>query len=76
MSWKVPARSKRLEVMWKSQQGDFLAFPPGTIGAHKFVNSSDAPVTLFILGTTTPHDVSEYPDSNKVLPYVVGKDLP
>ena len=53
--------------------GDFLAFPPGTIGAHKFVNSSDAPVTLFILGTTIPHDVSEYPDSNKVLPYVVGK---
>lgn len=55
------------------QQGDFLAFPPGTVGAHKFVNTSDAPVTLFILGTTTPYDVSEYPDSNKVLPYVVGK---
>ena len=54
-------------------EGDFIAFPPGTIGAHKFVNKTDAPVVLFILGTTTPHDVSEYPDSNKVLPYVVGK---
>ncbi|MDE0554663.1 MAG: cupin domain-containing protein, partial [Candidatus Poribacteria bacterium] len=55
------------------REGDFIAFPPGTIGAHKFVNNSEAPVVLFILGTTTPHDVSEYPDSNKVLPYVVGK---
>ena len=53
--------------------GDFIAFPPGTVGAHKFVNNTDAPVVFFILGTTTPHDVSEYPDSNKVLPYVVGK---
>lgn len=55
------------------RQGDFIAFPPGAIGAHKFINETDVPVTLFILGITIPHDVSEYPDSNKVLPYVVGK---
>ena len=55
------------------REGDFIAFPPGTVGAHKFVNNTEAPVVFFILGTTTPHDVSEYPDSNKVLPYVVGK---
>ena len=67
----APLKTPRGDV--DVSEGDFLAFPPGTIGAHKFVNSSDAPVTLFILGTTTPHDVSEYPDSNKVLPYVVGK---
>lgn len=53
--------------------GDFIAFPPGPVGTHKFINESDAPVTLLILGTATPHDVSEYPDSNKVLPYVLQK---
>lgn len=53
--------------------GDFIAFPPGPVGTHKFVNEGDAPATLLILGTTTPHDVSEYPDSNKVLPYVLQK---
>ena len=57
----------------KVMAGDFIAFPPGTVGAHKFVNNTDTPVVLFILGTTTPHDVSEYPDSNKFFPYVVGK---
>ncbi len=55
------------------QQGDFIAFPPGATGAHKFINQNDGPATLFILGTIIPYDVSEYPDSNKVLPYVVGK---
>lgn len=53
--------------------GDFIAFPPGAVGAHKFVNDGDSPVILFILGTSLPHDVSEYPDSNKVLPYVLRK---
>ena len=53
--------------------GDFIAFPPGPVGTHKFVNEGDQPVTLLILGTTTPHDVSEYPDSNKVLPFVLQK---
>ncbi len=54
-------------------QGDFIAFPPGPVGTHKFVNEGDDPVILLILGTNTPHDVSEYPDSNKVLPYVLRK---
>ncbi len=55
------------------RSGDFIAFPPGPVGTHKFVNEGDTPATLLILGTTTPHDVSEYPDSNKVLPYVLQK---
>ncbi|MCG9129653.1 cupin domain-containing protein [Candidatus Poribacteria bacterium] len=55
------------------RDGDFIAFPPGEVGAHKFINESDQPVILFILGTSIPHDVSEYPDSNKVLPYVLRK---
>lgn len=57
----------------KVREGDFIAFPPGPVGTHKFVNEGDVSVTLLILGTTTPHDVSEYPDSNKVLPYVLQK---
>ena len=71
MEGRCTLRTPRGE--FEVRQGDFIAFPPGEIGAHKFVNEGDAAVTLFILGTTIPHDVSEYPDSNKVLPYVIGK---
>ena len=53
------------------REGDFIAFPTGPVGTHKFVNEGDAPVTLLILGVTTPHDVCEYPDSNKVLSIAV-----
>lgn len=53
------------------RQGDFIAFPTGPAGTHKFVNEGDEPVTLLILGVTTPHDVCEYPDSNKVLSIAV-----
>lgn len=53
--------------------GDFIAFPKGPAGTHKFFNEGDKPVTLLILGIYTLHDVSEYPDSNKVLPYVLQK---
>lgn len=55
------------------REGDFIAFPPGPAGTHKFVNEGDAPATILIIGVVTPHDVSEYPDSNKVLPYVLQK---
>ena len=50
--------------------GDFIAFPPGVPGAHKFINTGNAPCTLLGVGTSIEHDVSEYPDSNKVFPYV------
>ena len=53
------------------RQGDFIAFPTGPVGTHKFVNDGEMPVTLLIFGATTPHDVCEYPDSNKVLPFAV-----
>jgi uncharacterized cupin superfamily protein len=53
--------------------GDFIAFPPGELGAHKFINEGDAPCTLLAVGTMIPHDVSEYPDSNKVLPYAIRR---
>ncbi|MCZ6676427.1 MAG: cupin domain-containing protein [Candidatus Poribacteria bacterium] len=53
--------------------GDFIAFPTGEFGAHKFVNTGDAACTLLAVGTVLPHDVSEYPDSNKVFPFVAGR---
>ncbi len=64
-------RTPRGDIAVRS--GDFIAFPTGPVGTHKFVNEGDASVTLLIIGITTPHDVSEYPDSNKVLPYVLQK---
>ncbi len=53
--------------------GDFIAFPPGVSGAHKFINAGDAPCVLLAVGMSLPHDVSEYPDSNKVFPYVARR---
>ena len=50
--------------------GDFIAFPPGEAGAHKIVNTEEKPCTVLAVGMTQPHGVSEYPDSNKVFPYV------
>ncbi|MCH8292858.1 cupin domain-containing protein [Candidatus Poribacteria bacterium] len=54
-------------------KGDFIAFPPGESGAHKFVNEGDTACTLLAVGTVLSHDVSEYPDSNKVYPYVTKR---
>ena len=53
--------------------GDFIAFPPGASGAHKFINEGVAPCTLLAVGMPIAHDVSEYPDSNKVYPYVTRR---
>ena len=53
--------------------GDFIAFPPGEAGAHKIVNTGKAACTVLAVGMTQPHGVSEYPDSNKVFPYVSGR---
>lgn len=48
------------------RQGDFLAFPPGPSGVHKFKNEGAAPCVLLALGTAEPYEVCEYPDSEKV----------
>jgi len=58
---------------WQIVEGDFIAFPPGEVGAHKCVNEGDAPCTLLAVGTVMRHDVSEYPDSEKVFPYVARR---
>ncbi len=54
-------------------QEDFIAFPPGQAGAHKFVNDGQVSCTLLAVGIQLPHDVSEYPDSDKIFPYVAGR---
>ena len=54
-------------------QEDFIAFPPGQSGAHKFVNEGQTSCTLLAVGIQLPHDVSEYPDSDKIFPYVAGR---
>ena len=48
------------------RKGDFIAFPPGPAGAHKFTNEGDEPCELLALGDRRQGDVAEYPDSDKV----------
>ena len=55
-----------------ARQGDFIAFPPGPRGAHKFRNEGNATCVLLVLGNVLPDDVGEYPDSQKVFPRVAG----
>ena len=48
------------------RKGDFIAFPPGPGGAHKFTNEGDEPCDLLALGDCQQGDVAEYPDSDKI----------
>ena len=47
--------------------GDFIAFPTGPRGAHKFVNRGSEPCVMLALGLEIGWEVAEYPDSEKVL---------
>ena len=49
-----------------ARAGDYIAFPPGPTGVHKFTNHGDADCVLLAIGEQLPHDVCEYPDSGKV----------
>ena len=51
----------------KAVAGDFVAFPPGPSGTHKFVNRGTEPCVMLALGAEVEGEVSEYPDSQKVL---------
>ncbi len=48
------------------EQGDFIAFPPGPRGAHKFTNQGQQPCVLLALSNVLPHDLAQYPDSDKI----------
>lgn len=54
---------ERVEV----RAGDVIAFPPNTRIGHRFQNTGDEPFVYFALSNRLPHDVCEYPDSDKVL---------
>lgn len=55
-----------------ARQGDFIAFPPGPRGAHKFKNEGSAACVLLVLGNVLPDDMGEYPDSQKVFARPAG----
>ena len=55
------------------EQGDFIAFPPGPRSAHKFTNQSPQPCVLLALSNVLPHDLVQYPDSDKVFPRALGR---
>lgn len=51
---------------WEVKEGDFIAFPTGLRGAHKFRNDGEADCLMLALGEHVAHEVAEYPDSGKV----------
>ena len=51
---------------WEVVAGDVIAFPVGPRGAHKFRNEGTAECQLLALGEHVPHEVAEYPDSEKI----------
>jgi uncharacterized cupin superfamily protein len=51
---------------WSVNSGDYIAFPPGPTGAHRFTNEGDDDCVLLALGERLDLEVAEYPDSDKV----------
>ncbi|MFP6643940.1 MAG: cupin domain-containing protein [Candidatus Latescibacterota bacterium] len=51
---------------WSVTAGDYIAFPTGPTGVHKFSNNSSADCVLLAVGEQLDDDVCEYPDSDKV----------
>ncbi|MDH5633335.1 MAG: cupin domain-containing protein [Gammaproteobacteria bacterium] len=47
---------------------DIIACPPGGRDvAHQIINTSNSDIRYLCLSTNEPHDICEYPDSNKML---------
>jgi uncharacterized cupin superfamily protein len=57
---RTPAGERDLE------EGEVVAFPPGSDGAHQLINKTAYPVRYVIVSTMASADVVEYPDSGKV----------
>ena len=51
---------------WPVSEGDIIAFPPGSSGAHTFINERERECVLLALGQKLAHDVCEYPNSKKI----------
>jgi uncharacterized cupin superfamily protein len=48
------------------QRGDLVRFPPGSEGAHKVMNRSDATARTLMFSSARVPAVSVYPDSDKI----------
>ena len=49
-----------------ARAGDYIAFPPGSAGTHKFANEGTEPCVMLAVSNELPDDVCEYPDSDKI----------
>lgn len=47
-------------------EGQLIAIPPGERGARQFVNRTDEPIRLLMLGTMNGPEVVVYPESDKI----------
>jgi uncharacterized cupin superfamily protein len=50
---------------------DIISCPPGPEGAHQIINDSDQPLVYMAISTEDEAEIAEYPDSGKVMSYVV-----
>lgn len=50
---------------------DIVSCPPGPAGAHQIFNDGEVPLVYMAISTEDPVEVCEYPDSGKVMSYVV-----
>ena len=50
---------------WEVTAGDYIAFPPGAAGVHKFTNEGPQNCVLLAVGEQLDDDVCEYPDADK-----------
>lgn len=55
------------------QAGDYVCFPAAQKVGHCFVNESDAPCRLLVIGEREPNEVCVYPDSNKIMVRGIGE---
>ncbi len=59
---------------WPVEAGDYISFPPGPTGVHKFTNESQADCVLLAVGEQLDDDVCEYPDSDKTNVFALPGD--
>ena len=57
------------------KKNDIIACPTGDRSvAHQIINDSKTDLRYLALGTKTPYDICEYPDSDKILSRVTSED--
>ena len=54
------------EERFRMNAGDYVCFPAGRKLGHCLINEGTATCRYVIIGENNPHEVSVYPDSNKV----------